>query len=40
MPEFIQNLSRIPKQGKNFDVTEGSIDLIKGLKIYQESFTQ
>ncbi len=31
MPEFIQNVSRIPKQGKNFDVTEGSIDLIKGL---------
>ena len=31
MPEFIQNVSRIPKPGKNFDVTEGSIDLIKGL---------
>ena len=31
MPEFIQNVSRIPKPGKNFDVTEGSIDLVKGL---------
>ena len=31
MPEFIQNVSRIPKPGKNFDVTEGSIDLVKDL---------
>jgi hypothetical protein len=30
VPSFIQNTSRIPKLGKNFDVTEGSIDLVKG----------
>jgi hypothetical protein len=31
MPEYIQNVSRIPKPGKNFDVTEASVEMIKSL---------
>ena len=31
MPEYIQNVSRIPKPGKNFDVTEASVEIIKSL---------
>jgi hypothetical protein len=31
MPEYIQNVSRIPNPGKNFDVTEASVEMIKSL---------
>ena len=31
MSEYIQNVTRIPKPGKNFDVLEASVEMMKSL---------